>query len=80
MVVSAINFLWYYLLWKVERLTSEENAKNVTQNILDNFVVKRDQIVQTMYDVGVSISSEATHGIKLAVRHVHVFFLLIFRE
>ncbi|CAG8546027.1 2319_t:CDS:10 [Diversispora eburnea] len=70
MVISAINFLWYYLLWKVEHISSEENAKNITPDSLDNFITKRNQIAQTMYDIGISVPSEAPHSIKLAAFRV----------
>ncbi|CAG8473952.1 9680_t:CDS:10 [Acaulospora colombiana] len=66
MVTSAINFLWYYLLWKVEYLSSKEHDKNVTPDTLDNFIVKRDQIIKILFDVGVSVSSGAQHTVRLA--------------
>ncbi|CAG8768177.1 2621_t:CDS:2, partial [Acaulospora morrowiae] len=66
MVTSAINFLWYYLLWKVENISSKEHAKDVTSDFLDEFIVKRDQIVKILLEVGVDMSSKSLSDVKLA--------------
>ncbi|CAG8765845.1 3133_t:CDS:10, partial [Cetraspora pellucida] len=64
-VSSAINFLWYYILWKVVNIFPNELAvEDISLDVLNDLIVKRDQIVQTLFEVGISYESQALHNVK----------------
>ncbi|CAG8630536.1 16491_t:CDS:10, partial [Gigaspora margarita] len=64
-VSSAINFLWYYILWKVSTISPNETVvEDISLDVLNDIIVKRDQIVQTLYEVGISYGSQALHNVK----------------
>ncbi|KAF0441284.1 Cohesin complex subunit SA-1/2 [Gigaspora margarita] len=64
-VSSAINFLWYYILWKVSTISPNETVvEDISLDVLNDIIVKRDQIVQTLFEVGISYGSQALHNVK----------------
>ncbi|CAG8794229.1 30476_t:CDS:2, partial [Racocetra persica] len=64
-VSSAINFLWYYILWKVVNIFPNELVvEDISLDVLNDLIEKRDQIVQTLFDVGISYGSQALHSVK----------------
>ncbi|GES75247.1 cohesin subunit [Rhizophagus clarus] len=68
MVCSAISCIWNYLLWKANEILMPKNqpASDISPDKMNDLIVRRDQIVQTLFEVGVSISSEAPLKVKTA--------------
>ncbi|RGB24090.1 hypothetical protein C1646_747941 [Rhizophagus diaphanus] len=68
MVCSAISCIWNYLLWKANEILMPKNqpASDISLDKMNDLIVRRDQIVQTLFEVGVSISSGALLKVKTA--------------
>ncbi|CAG8501715.1 4866_t:CDS:10 [Dentiscutata heterogama] len=64
-VLSTINFLWYYILWKVANISpSEAVVEDISLDVLNDLIGKRDQIRQTLCEVGISYGSQALPCVK----------------
>lgn len=78
MVCSAISCIWNYLLWKANEILMPKNqpASDISLDKMNDLIVRRDQIVQTLFEVGVSISSGALLKVKTAVIYIFIVHLI----
>ncbi|CAI2165090.1 10174_t:CDS:10 [Funneliformis geosporum] len=67
-VCSAISCIWNYLLWKANELliSKSQPPSEIPLDKINDLIIRRDQIVQTLFEVGLSISSEALLKVKTA--------------
>ncbi|CAG8767332.1 6746_t:CDS:2, partial [Funneliformis caledonium] len=65
-ICSAISCIWNYLLWKANELLISKNqpSSEIPLDKMNDLIVRRDQVVQTLFEVGLSISSEALLKVK----------------
>ena len=58
------------MVWKANEMLMPKNHQPISDISLDkmnDLIVRRDQIVQTLFEVGVSISSDALLKVKTTV-------------
>ncbi|CAJ0899220.1 10640_t:CDS:10 [Entrophospora sp. SA101] len=66
-ISSAIGFLWYFLLWKVDNITPKDHEMmDISVVTFNDLIDKREQIVNTLFELGISTTSEALRTIKTA--------------
>ena len=69
-VLSAINFLWHYILWKVNNLFPSETESediHISTEIAVNLMKKRDNIIEALSEL--VLDEAVSSNIRRNVRH-----------
>ncbi|CAG8501138.1 5108_t:CDS:10 [Ambispora gerdemannii] len=62
-IISAINFIWFYIMWKVNTLTlNEDEIQDAQAQVVDDFLTRRDKVVNILE--GLVTSGDAVNSAR----------------
>ncbi|CAG8610701.1 5394_t:CDS:10, partial [Ambispora leptoticha] len=72
-IISAINFIWFYIMWKVNTLTvNEDEIQDAQAQVVDHFLTRRDNVVKILE--GLVTSGDAVNSAYKTLGNIYWLF------